>query len=128
MPKYCETDDLSCWVGVRFIEQYEALKTKEEKAEWYSTRLGSVGVLRETAEEDFLQWMISDTPNPFAVMMFASAVANSINWAEVLEVIKKTIDDYDCEDKCEGCGVGESKECKPDCSYQAKRREEEGLL
>ena len=95
MPKYCETDDLSCWVGVRFIEQYEGLKTKEEKAEWRLTRLGSVGVLRETAEEDFLQWMISDTPNPFAVMMFASAVANSINWAEVLEVIKKTIDDHD---------------------------------
>ena len=27
--------------------------------------------------------------------------------------------------KCEGCGVRESKECKSDCSYQAKRRKEE---
>jgi len=37
-------------------------------------------------------------------------------------------DDEDSEgegDECEGCGVRESKECKSDCSYQAKREEEE---
>ena len=29
------------------------------------------------------------------------------------------------ESVCEGCGQVESVECKPDCSYQAKKREEE---
>ena len=87
MPQYYETDDLTCWFGVCFIEEYEALD-EDERKEWRETHLGSIKVLREMAEK-YLEMVVSDTSSPFA-----SAVMNTVDWEEVLDCVKKTIDEY----------------------------------
>jgi hypothetical protein len=91
MPQFYDNDDLSCWFGVCFIEEYEALE-KNERKEWKETHLGSVGVLREMADK-YLGMVVSNTSSPFA-----SAVMNSVDWDEVLECIKKTIDADPCDE------------------------------
>jgi hypothetical protein len=90
-----ENDDLSCWFGVCFIEEYEALETKEEKADWRTTRLGSAAVLKEMAEP-FLEATGVNTSSPFA-----AAVMNSVDWVEVLEVVSDTIEVYEAEEEYE---------------------------
>jgi len=99
MPQFYETDDLSCWFGVCFIEEYEALETKEEKADWRTTRLGSKSVLKEMAEP-YLEATGIDTSSPFA-----AAVMNSVDWAEVFEVVSKTIEDYEVEEMADDTKV-----------------------
>jgi hypothetical protein len=52
--------------------------------------------------------------------------AESKSELNYVEVYVKPEEEEDGEgSECEGCGVRESTECKSDCSYQAKRREEE---
>ncbi|NBV77813.1 hypothetical protein EBR66_06635 [bacterium] len=92
MPQYHENDDLSCWFGVCFIEEYEALG-KSERKEWRDENLGSAGVMKVEAEK-YLEMVVSDTSSPFA-----SAVMNSVDWEEVLDCVKRTIDEYLEEEK-----------------------------
>jgi hypothetical protein len=89
MPQFYETDDLSVWFGVCLVDEYESLD-KEEQKEWIESHLGSASVLEDYAEK-YIGMMV-----PFSAgsSPFYQAVMNSVDWEEVLEVVKNTIDEY----------------------------------
>jgi len=117
MPFY-ETDDMTCWFYGQLEEDLDEQDTSDDwKGDIKSAVLNNDRAKLKDLCDDTLETRGITIEGPFRY-----AVLNSVDYDLLTELLKEHIETADAE--CEGCGVRESMECKSDCSYQAKKREE----